>query len=42
MSREKRHIAVESTMAGGTDRLWDISDLVALLKAEEAGLEGAA
>ena len=28
--------------AGVTDRLWEVSDLVALLEAEERGLEGRA
>jgi hypothetical protein len=38
-----RTLRVTTAMAAGvTDRLWEVSDLVALLEAEEAGLERAA
>ena len=38
-----RTLRVTSAMAAGvTDRLWEVSDLVVLLEAEERGLERAA
>jgi hypothetical protein len=36
------YVAYNAMAAGVTDRLWEVSDLVALLEADEWGLERAA